>query len=369
MLFLKGQDGNIRTDDKGPILAALYGLKAVKDTGLKLMNRVRVLFGTNEESGFKCIEYYLKHGGETPVAGFTPDAEYPVIRGEKGTIVFNATKRFEKRSHNSIVVKYIQGGEASNIVPAHCKCELMIENRNLRESTIKKFDKFVSGKKYQMNLKKKDNILILKSTGVAVHAMNPEKGKNAIMQLITFLDTIDLGSSDTAAYIHFLAKNIGMETNGNSLGIKCKDDTGELTLNVGIIDLNEDRGIVTINPRYPYTFKEIDIMEKINTKAKPIGIKLELLMEVPALYFPADHPLIKILMKVFEEQTNQKAFPLSIGGGTYAKAMPNIVGFGPLFPGEPVVEHEPNEYFKIKDLILNANIYAHAIYELAKRDW
>ena len=143
------------------------------------------------------------------------------------------------------------------------------------------------------------------------------------------------------------------------------DDTGELTLNVGVIDLDEDKGLVSVNPRYPCTFKGIDIRKKIEEKARTAGIKIEILMDQPPLYFSIDHPVIKILMKVFEEQTNKKGLqPLSIGGGTYAKAIPNIVGFGPLFPGDPIVEHRPNEYFKIEDLILNAKIYAHAIYEL-----
>ena len=55
-----------------------------------------------------------------------------------------------------------------------------------------------------------------------------------------------------------------------------------------------------------------------------------------------------------------------IGGGTYAKEMPNIVAFGPIFPGEPDVIHKPNEYIKIDDLILISKIYAKALYELAK---
>ena len=283
-----------------------------------------------------------------------------------GIITFSAVKEF-KRKPSNIIVKHIHGGEAANAVPDYCECALAVEDDDLRKSIVKKFNDFVKEKKYQMELEEKNNMLIFKSKGIAAHAMEPEKGKNAIIQLIAFLDKIGLDNSDIASYIHFFAKNIGMETDGNSLGIKCMDDTGELTLNVGVIDLNEDKGLVKVNPRYPCTFKGANIMKKIEEKARTAGIEIKILMDQPPLYFPIDHPVIKILMKVFEEQTNQKGLqPLSIGGGTYAKAMPNIVGFGPLFPGEPVVEHRPNEYFEIEDLILNAKIYAHAIYELDK---
>ncbi|MGB9809838.1 MAG: dipeptidase PepV, partial [Caldanaerobacter sp.] len=48
------------------------------------------------------------------------------------------------------------------------------------------------------------------------------------------------------------------------------------------------------------------------------------------------------------------------------KEMPNTVAFGPVFPGKPELAHQADEYIEIEDLILNAKIYAHAIYELAK---
>jgi len=76
--------------------------------------------------------------------------------------------------------------------------------------------------------------------------------------------------------------------------------------------------------------------------------------------------LIKSLQKVYKEQTGKEPTLLAIGGGTYAKDMPNMVAFGPIFPGDPDIIHKKNEYIKIEDLILNAKIYGHAIYELAK---
>ncbi len=72
-------------------------------------------------------------------------------------------------------------------------------------------------------------------------------------------------------------------------------------------------------------------------------------------------------LKVYTEQTGLKANLLAIGGGTYAKEMPNIVAFGPIFPGKPDLDHQANECIEVNDLVLNAKIYAHAIYELAKR--
>jgi succinyl-diaminopimelate desuccinylase len=355
-------------DDKGPILAALYGLKAIKEAGIKFSQRVRILFGTNEESGSQDMKYYLKQGGGIPIAGFTPDGNYPVVNSEKGIICFDAVKHFRRKS-SPIIVKYIRGGIAVNIVPDYCEAKLQIEDINLKEEIIKKFRQFIQEKGYKIKIKKKDKFLILKSKGIAAHAMEPEKGQNAIMQLISFLDTLNLGSTDVVNYIHWLTENIGMENNGYSLGINCKDENGAFTLNLGMIDLDKNKGMVRINPRYPYSFKGSDILAKVKVKAQTANIRIENVMGSPALFFPLNHPLIKTLVRVFGEQTGQRAKPLAIGGGTYAKVMPNIVAFGPQFPGKPVVEHQPNEYIEIKDLILDTKIYAHAICELSREDW
>ena len=107
-------------------------------------------------------------------------------------------------------------------------------------------------------------------------------------------------------------------------------------------------------------------MAPFNEKIRPAGISVENMTHQKPLFFPAEHPLIKTLQKVYTEQTGLEAELLAIGGGTYAKEMPNIVAFGPIFPGEPDLDHQSNEYIKIEHLVMNAKIYAHAIFELAK---
>ena len=355
-------------DDKGPILAALYGLKAIKEASIKLPQRVRILFGTNEESGSRDIKYYLEQGGEIPIVGFTPDGDYPVVNSEKGIILFDAIKTFRKKD-SPIDIKYIKGGTAANMVPAYCEAKLQIRDEFLKMKITKKIEQFIRMSGYQIKIEQNNECLILKSEGIAAHAMEPEKGKNAIMQLLCLLNKIDLGSTDLADYIHWLVENIGMEYNGYSLGINCKDDGGELTLNLGMIDISEDQGKVCINPRYPHSFKGSDILAKIKTKAQVANIRIENIINEPPLYFQPNHPLIETLIQVFGEQTGLQAKPLAMGGGTYAKSIPNIVAYGPRFPEAPAVEHQPNEYIKIEELILNAKIYAHAIYALSQKDW
>lgn len=350
-------------DDKGPIMSALYGLKAIKDLKLPLSKKVRIIFGTDEETGSEDIAYYLQRE-KAPIAGFTPDAEYPIIYAEKGLTVFDIVKDLNNRENSDVRIKYVKGGTRANVVPDYC--EAAIEAKNASE-IIKLAESFAISSGYDIKAEIKDDLVIVKSVGVSAHGSVPEIGKNAIMQMFKLLGGLSLGDNDTAAFIKFLNTYIGMEVNGESFGIGLEDkESGKLTFNVGTVDMNENKVTMALNLRYPVTFKFENMINPFNEKIEKAGIRVENMDHDEPLYFPADHFLIKTLQKVYKEQTGNEATLLAIGGGTYAKAMPNTVAFGPLFPGEEDPIHQPNEYIKVEDLILNAKIYAKAIYELAK---
>lgn len=350
-------------DDKGPIMAALYGLKAIKDAGLKLNKRVRVIYGTNEETGSKEVEHYLERE-KAPVAGFTPDAQYPIINGEKGITIFNIVKDLNNKSKGDIVLKSIKGGNAANMVPDKCNAEIIAKDT---EAIVKSVEEFAKKTGYQMSTEVNENNVVIKSVGMSAHGSLPHLGKNAIMQLFAFLSTLEFEKCDAIDFVRFMNQNVGMETHGESFGVCLEDEaSGKLSFNVGVVDITEDKAIMTLNLRYPVTNKLDDMMKPFNAKIEGTGIKVENFKHQEPLYFDPNHSLVKSLQKVYAEQTGEEAKLISIGGGTYAKEMPNIVAFGPIFPGKPDLDHQPNEYIEIEDLILNAKIYGHAIYELAK---
>ena len=350
-------------DDKGPIMASLYALKAVVDSGLTLSKKVRVIFGTNEETGSGEIEHYLKTE-KPPILGFTPDAEYPMIFAEKGITIFNLVKDLEVKPAKDINIKAIKGGLKANMVPEYC--EAIIETKD-SQAIISDVVAFAERTGYNVSAQIKDNLVVVKSLGVAAHGSLPHLGKNAIMQLFAFLENLDLGESDITNFITFFNKNVGMEVDGKSFGIGLKDEeSGRLSFNAGVIDMNEDKVTFILNLRYPVTNTFEDMMSPFNARIQGTGMRVENMMHQAPLYFPKDHPLIKILQKVYVEQTHLDPTPIAIGGGTYAKEMANIVAFGPIFPGKPDLDHQVNEYIEVEDLVMNAKIYAHAIYELAK---
>ena len=52
-------------------------------------------------------------------------------------------------------------------------------------------------------------------------------------------------------------------------------------------------------------------------------------MHKEKLYYPAETPLVSALLEVYRDATGDNAPPKCIGGGTYAKMLPNVVAFGP----------------------------------------
>ena len=354
------KDGKIwgrgTTDDKGPSFAALYALAAVRDSGLPIKRRIRVLLGCNEETGSADVKYYLAHGGEVPVMGFTPDGEYPVINGEKGIINAGFSKTYAQNGPLKLVE--LKGGSAPNVVPSHAfarfTCDEALAARMAAlYSTGVKFSRTADG-------------FLVEAFGVSAHGSTPGIGENAIGRLMQTLDTLPL-SQELAAAVHFLAEKLGMETDGRSAGIYLHDDvSGELTLNLGTIEGDENRLSLMINYRYPVTYRYADCGPRFNQLFADAGFTQVSELHKAKLYIPADSQLVTSLMKVYKEQTGLDGVPKSIGGGTYAKSIPNLLAFGPIFPGDEIREHKPDEYIEIDNLVKNAQIIAAAMYELAK---
>lgn len=356
-------------DDKGPAIAAIYGLKAAMDSGVKFNRRVRIIIGCDEESGrWGCMKHYFKHA-ETPMCGFSPDADFPIINSEMGIIILNLEKEFEQNKKSQcggLRIKSIKGGNKVNMVPDYCECELEIKKdfTDRIKKTVEYMNK-VKDKSFELEMH--DDKCIIKSYGVSAHGATPDKGVNAISQLISCICRLPLCESAQTDYINFLESHIGMETDGKSFGVAMSDEvSGKLIFNLGTIDMNEEKASVGINIRYPVTKSGNDVYDILRKKSSDAGVKVIEGDGKDPLYVPADNFMVKILQKVYEDATGQKANLISIGGGTYARAIKNAVAFGPLFPGKEETAHQKDEYIEIDDLMMCTKIYAKAIYELVK---
>lgn len=343
-------------DDKGPSIAALFALAALRDSGLPLKRRIRILFGCNEETGAQDVKYYLAHGGEIPVMGFTPDAEYPVINGEKGIITATFARSYTQSGNLKLVS--INGGTAANVTPAAASAVLACDQEMAAKLIAMEFHK--------VTITACDGGVKVDAEGVNAHGSTPHLGENAIGRLVIALDAMPF-EGEIKEVIHFLATKLGMETNGKTAGIYLYDEvSGELSLNWGTLRADEGKLSMVINYRYPVTKCYNDCAPALDALFASAGFEKTAEGFKEKLYIPADSELVKTLLKVYKDHTSIEGKPICIGGGTYAKCLPNILAFGPIFPGDEVREHKPDEFIEIPKLMKNAQIIASAMYEMAK---
>ena len=343
-------------DDKGPSVAALYALASLKESGLGLNRRIRLIFGLNEETGSADVLYYKNHGGELPVLGFTPDGEYPVINGEKGLI----TEFYSRKLNQSGPIRLmdLQGGSGHNIVPSHAKARLACPPELVKELTTLTAEK--------VKCVPTEGGVLVEAEGVNAHGGTPWEGENAIGRLMLFLDRLPL-EGDLKEVVHLIASRFAMEWDGKSLGIAMADQvSGDLTMNLGVAQADEKEISLKVNYRYPVTRTFEECGPQVQAIFEAAGFERTYQQHKARIYMAPDSPLVTKLLKVYREYTgDSSAAPKAIGGGTYAKLMPNILAFGPIFPGDEVREHKPDEFIEIDRLVDNAKILAAAMYELA----
>ena len=326
-------------DDKGPMIAALYAMKAVKESGLPVRNHVKHIIGCNEESGHKCVKYYLtKEKG--PDFGFSPDANFGVIHGEKAILRFQIHKSFEEIDKSGISIIKIEGGTVANSVPNLAKVWLMNEVGEVEEKEF---------------------------CGVSVHAEHPWDGENAIHKMLAYLNGVNLSDKNVQEYIAAVYELMGDGCFGENMGISCEDRlSGKLSMNLGTMKMDEKKAVIELDIRCPLHSSPEMIKRTLVLACEGRGLEVKQSHSADALYVPKDSKLVQILLNVYNEMTDSDESPMVIGGGTYCRDVENFVSFGPLFPDEPDFAHQANEYINLENMLLSAKIYAQAIYELLK---
>jgi succinyl-diaminopimelate desuccinylase len=169
----------------------------------------------------------------------------------------------------------------------------------------------------------------------------------------------------THPFVTFYRKAIGLSWRGEGLGIASADESGLLTFNAGRLQLDEDKAVLTIDIRYPVTGSFEELIGKIRANAGELGAQLHLLNHIPPLYLPRDSELVHKLCRVYADLTGLAPDPVAIGGGTYARTMPNVVAFGGGFPGEPETAHQAGEFLTLDQLLSTSAIYRQALIDLS----
>ena len=252
-------------DNKGPILSNLYALYVLKENGVTFDRPVRIVFGTNEETGFGCVKHYLTKE-IPPTFGWTPDCKWPVVYGERGRLKVRVS---------------------------------------LPESRVADLYDFANRKLLHTN------------------------------------------------------------HHGEELGIAYQDeDFGMMQLRGETFGIEENQHYVEWTMCYPASCTKSDLLNQI-TMHLPEKATLEVISHWAPVLYDKSSKYVQALQQVYTDVTKSDSIPVTTTGGTYAKIIPNIIAYGPSFPGQRDIAHLPNEWIGVKDLETDTIIYGLALLALS----
>lgn len=330
-------------DDKGPSLAALYAVKSLLDQGLVFTKRIRFIFGTDEETLWRCMNRYNQLEEKADL-GFAPDSSFPLTYAEKGLLQVKLHgPGWEDRP--------LQAGRALNVVPdkATYKGERLEELLPVIEQ---------SGVNYT---EETGAVTVL---GLSKHSKDAAEGVNAIVGLAESLSLIQPHPA-----LLFIADDVGEDATGAALFGEIKDEpSGALSFNIATLSIDEERSEIGIDIRIPVLADKDALVERLTEVAASYQLQYEEFDYVAPLYVPLDSPLVSTLMEVYQEETGDQTPAMSSGGATFARTMENCVAYGALFPDALQTEHQANERAKLDDLYRAMEIYAETIRRLAGKE-
>lgn len=351
-------------DDKGPTMAAYYALKILHNEGYEFNRRVRLIVGTDEESDWQCTDAYFKEE-EMPSAGFSPDAEFPVIHGEKGITSFNIVQSNlnDEFIDSDIELKAFISGERYNMVPESAEAKLKVLTK--MSAIIQAFEGFLrkSGNrgKYEID----GGFLKLELEGQSAHGSTPEEGVNAGTELLKFLREVELDQNGKQ-FVDFADQYIVGNLNGEAFNMDYHhEEMGDVSVNTGMINYTEvDGGIFGVNLRYP-TGLDFDAgIQALNKTIEKTGFTIEDVSNQAPHYVDKNDPLVTQLLKSYQKHTGDMTEAYTIGGGTYARTLETGVAFGAMFKDTVDTMHQKDERMNIDELLLAAQIYLEALYNV-----
>lgn len=356
-------------DDKGPMMACLFAMKALKDAGYEPARKVRMILGLDEETKWEGVEYYFAKE-KRPTFGFTPDAEFPALNGEKGILRFDVAKKLGK-NQEGLMLRSLAGGDAPNQVPEKVRAVVFAQDRKLYENVRAQAEIFKLETNYKLNLKNVGKSLEIVATGKSAHAATPDAGLNAISIMMSFLGRLNFACDELNVFLDFYNKHIGFNLHGEAIECQLEDEeSGKLTMNAGVITYDQKAISLTIDVRYPVTKNCDDVFENILPILGKYDIGLIKGHDKAPIYMSPDDPFVSTLVDVYRENTgDMETKPMVIGGGTYSRATENVVAFGGLFNNDEDLMHQKDERMSLESFELMTKIYADAIYKLTQPEF
>lgn len=334
-------------DDKGPMLAAWLALDILRELNLPLKHRIRLVAGGNEETGFRCIRRYFESQPQ-PAFAFTPDGKFPVIYGEKGSLLVTLTSPVEQPDLT------ISCGSVVNTIP---------DVAYLRGLSL-------SGDGWTLDegftlLAEPECVGHWRLYGRGGHSSKPEACLNPIAATAQLLHR-RFNTRWTQQLCEITDAKTGQS--GVRFALDTPGECGHILLVPTLLNIENGLMALTLNVRYPENLSAEEITEQLEQwnhdwPASCLDIQP---VKPPGLY-PPDSALVQTLHEIYTRHTGDKHHPSrTTGAGSYASAMQNAVIFGCEFPdGSSGNTHGADEYGSLCRFISAIGIYAEALYRLA----
>ena len=353
--------GRGTADDKGPAVAALYAMRAVKELGIPLKKNARLILGTDEECGSSDIAHYYAIEKEAPMT-FSPDGSYPVVNTEKGGLNGHFTASFAPSDALPKLVS-VEAGIKVNVVPGKARATV----QGIDVEVMEKAAEEVSGEtgiRFEFDVEA--DAATITAIGAGAHASKPEEGNNALTGLLVLIQRLPFAPCEQISAIGRLLELIPHgDTSGKALGIAMSDElSGDLTLAFSLLTISDRELDGTFDSRCPVCATKENVLEVAKAKMAEKGFTLLNDSMKPPHHVDEDSEFIRTLLRTYEEYTGRTGECIAIGGGTYVHELKNGVAFGAAMPETDNRMHGADEFAVIEELIVSAKMFAQVIVDL-----
>lgn len=344
------------SDDKGPLLCALYAMRALKDCGISLKKGVRLIVGADEECGSSDIAKYYAEEPEAEMT-FSPDGEFPLINIEKGQ--FRGTLRRQYRDHNAVRLLSMQAGVALNAVPQRAELRFQGLEPAAYPDILASVERDCGVELHASG----DTVTV---TGVSAHASTPENGRNAGLAALCLLTRLPLPESELLSSVRSLLRLFPYQvTDGSGIGIRMEDpESHALSCTLDLFSIAEGEMEFSFDARTPVMATKENCEEQARRVIEAAGFVFTTPGMIPPHVVPSDSVFVQKLLGAYEAVTGLRGECLAIGGGTYVHELKNGVAFGAVLPGVNTRMHGADEFFDLDNMLLATKVYAEAILAL-----
>ncbi|MFA9424129.1 MAG: Sapep family Mn(2+)-dependent dipeptidase, partial [Sedimentibacter sp.] len=320
--------GRGAVDDKGPLIASLYAMRALKESGVDVNKKIQLIIGTQEEVEWSDMNNYIKEF-KLPDYGFTPDGSFPIENREKGYADVELFFDRENFTNESVRIVEISSGDSVNTIPS--KAEIIFEIINNFKQVLNEIEKISADKLEFVN----DNTVKLTFYGISGHSSLPEKVDNVIYKMFKSICKFSYLPLDFKNMHDFIMKYVVDDFYGKRLGFYEQDPyykgeyMGYTTITPTIVHSDVNKYVINLNMRTRFgTTKDSIIKTFSSTKKYKFNFTVSNYLD--PLYIERDRKFLNEMASAYELISGYKNDFIIASGTSYAKAMPNIVSWGPI---------------------------------------